>query len=268
MAKASDNPYPSLLVVEGTTPATPASGRQRLFVDSADGLFKRVDDAGVVTEIEGGGGLPVGGTIGQVLTKQSSTDGDADWETPASGGGWTAKINDDLSNISTLTVRDGAGWSNAGGVLNQSSTAAAHCRITHNTKGLYSAAEVECDYSSGAGSIRRMGLIFPSSNAGSGNILVHAESANGTDWTARVEVDNTALYYTSAALSYAGSGYLRIGAMVLGNAVAVFIDGVLIGTTTVGAYTGGSQVGLYTYGAAVDFRNLKTWSLFDPPPFA
>ena len=30
--------------------------------------------------------LPAGGTVGQVLTKKSSTDGDADWETPASSG--------------------------------------------------------------------------------------------------------------------------------------------------------------------------------------
>ena len=30
--------------------------------------------------------LPDGGTAGQVLTKQSSVDGDADWEDPASSG--------------------------------------------------------------------------------------------------------------------------------------------------------------------------------------
>lgn len=33
------------------------------------------------------GNLPPGGTTGQVLTKQSGTDGDADWETPGGGGG-------------------------------------------------------------------------------------------------------------------------------------------------------------------------------------
>lgn len=43
-----------------------------------------------VEEVEEGGGsgtgIPDGGTTGQVLTKQSATDGDADWETPTSGG--------------------------------------------------------------------------------------------------------------------------------------------------------------------------------------
>lgn len=34
---------------------------------------------------EGGASLPSGGSEGQVLTKQSSTDGDADWETPTGG---------------------------------------------------------------------------------------------------------------------------------------------------------------------------------------
>jgi hypothetical protein len=49
MTVGSDNPFPSVELVESTTPATPASGRQRLFVDAADGLFKLVDDTGTVT---------------------------------------------------------------------------------------------------------------------------------------------------------------------------------------------------------------------------
>lgn len=35
----------------------------------------------------GAGSLPTGGTTGQVLTKQSNADGDADWQDPASGSG-------------------------------------------------------------------------------------------------------------------------------------------------------------------------------------
>lgn len=50
--KAEDNPYPSVLVAEGTTPATPAAGHQRVFIDTADGRLKRVDDAGTVTDLE------------------------------------------------------------------------------------------------------------------------------------------------------------------------------------------------------------------------
>lgn len=34
----------------------------------------------------GGGSLPTGGSTGEVLTKQSNADGDADWDAPATGG--------------------------------------------------------------------------------------------------------------------------------------------------------------------------------------
>lgn len=61
MTKASDNPFPSLLLVEGAAPATPAAGRQRLFVDAADGLLKLKDDTGTVTAIGSGGSSGGGG---------------------------------------------------------------------------------------------------------------------------------------------------------------------------------------------------------------
>lgn len=55
MAKASDNPYPSILTVPGAAPAAPAAGQQRLFLDSADGdRLKRVDSSGTVVPVEAG----------------------------------------------------------------------------------------------------------------------------------------------------------------------------------------------------------------------
>jgi len=49
-------------------------------------------------------GLPAGGTTGQVLTKQSSTDGDADWETPTCGqwGSITGTLSDQTDLASAL----------------------------------------------------------------------------------------------------------------------------------------------------------------------
>jgi hypothetical protein len=56
MAKASDNEFPSLLLVgQAAAPAAPAAGNYRLFRDSAGGWFE-VDDTGAVTAIAGGGG--------------------------------------------------------------------------------------------------------------------------------------------------------------------------------------------------------------------
>jgi hypothetical protein len=51
--KSSDNPYPSILVVEGSAPATPDTGQQRLYIDVADSHLKRKNDAGAVTDLEG-----------------------------------------------------------------------------------------------------------------------------------------------------------------------------------------------------------------------
>lgn len=65
--KASDNEYPSLLLVEGAAPATPDAGLQRLFMDTADGLLKAKNDAGVVRTVEGGGGGGGGGSAGGLL---------------------------------------------------------------------------------------------------------------------------------------------------------------------------------------------------------
>jgi hypothetical protein len=60
MPKGSDNPFPSVLVVEGTTPSNPASGDQRLFIDSSDHILKYVDSTGAVTSTGGGSGIASG----------------------------------------------------------------------------------------------------------------------------------------------------------------------------------------------------------------
>jgi hypothetical protein len=52
----SDNPYPKVIVVEGTAPASPAAGRQALYIDTADHHWKRKNSGGTVTDLETGGG--------------------------------------------------------------------------------------------------------------------------------------------------------------------------------------------------------------------
>jgi len=48
MAIGSNNPFPSVLVVEGSAPAAPAAGQDRVYVDSADHLLKWKDSSSVV----------------------------------------------------------------------------------------------------------------------------------------------------------------------------------------------------------------------------
>lgn len=74
MVKASDNPYPSVLLEEGTAPATPAAGFQRIFVDTADGLIKRIDDTGTITVVGAGAALTVQDENSNVATNVSQID--------------------------------------------------------------------------------------------------------------------------------------------------------------------------------------------------
>jgi hypothetical protein len=69
MAIGSDNAFPKLILVEGSAPASPAAGRQDLFIDSADHHLKRVNSSGTVTDLEAGGGG--GSTLGAIIAYNS-----------------------------------------------------------------------------------------------------------------------------------------------------------------------------------------------------
>jgi len=60
---ASDNPFPSFLVTEGSAPSSPAAGKQRLYIDSADHKLKRKNSSGTVTTIEAAAGAVSSDTI-------------------------------------------------------------------------------------------------------------------------------------------------------------------------------------------------------------
>lgn len=51
MTKAQDNLFPYISVVETAVPANPAAGNQKLYIDPADHLLKRVDSSGAVVTL-------------------------------------------------------------------------------------------------------------------------------------------------------------------------------------------------------------------------
>lgn len=90
--------------VGGPGPAGPDGDPGPAGNDGADGIFSAIASqaeaeagtentkgmtplraAQAIAALAGGAGVPVGGLTGEVLTKLSGTDGDADWETPAGG---------------------------------------------------------------------------------------------------------------------------------------------------------------------------------------
>lgn len=77
-----------------------------VIVDDAAGesvtITKWVSKRVELDEVTSGAGVPPGGTTGQVLTKQSGTDGDADWEDPTGGG--TGDANGAAGFPAPLTV--------------------------------------------------------------------------------------------------------------------------------------------------------------------
>jgi hypothetical protein len=91
----------------GALPVGGADGQVLTKQSASDG------DADWETPVGGGGALPVGGADGQVLTKQSASDGDADWETPVGGGGVLTLLTSDTAPTGgkqylTLTVPSSA----------------------------------------------------------------------------------------------------------------------------------------------------------------
>lgn len=103
MAKASDNLFPSVLLDEGSAPSNPSAGTQRLFIDSADHQLKRVNSAGTVTTVEGGGGSSLPAPVsffrasGDLTMPNNNT-----WDNLASGCGLSATAFD-------LTIAASAG---------------------------------------------------------------------------------------------------------------------------------------------------------------
>lgn len=67
MGLVDDNPFPKVIYVEGSAPATPASGTVVVYA-KADGLIYSKDDAGVETLVSGGAGGGGGGGGGATIT--------------------------------------------------------------------------------------------------------------------------------------------------------------------------------------------------------
>lgn len=107
MPKGSDNPFPSALFVEGTTPSSPSSGDQRLFVRSSDHVLCLVNSSGTVTAVgSGGSGTFMGASAWRSTTQTISTATQSpisldteDYDTDA--------IHDNSSNPSRFTVPTG-----------------------------------------------------------------------------------------------------------------------------------------------------------------
>lgn len=144
---ASDNPFPSVLMVEGDPEALAedaAAGQRRLAVGT-DHLLYLVDDAGVATEVGGGGYSDPLTTRGDVIVRNASnvtarlaigssgkvlqSDGtDVSWQTPASGGGEFTETSTATRTAGDLTTTSTT-WVDATSMSVTITTAAVRCLV-------------------------------------------------------------------------------------------------------------------------------------------
>lgn len=101
--KASDNVFPKILMSEGASVATPASGTISLFADS-NGDLQMKDDTGAVTPVGGGGGAS------SAITSISISGGTANVDC---GGGSIKNFTLSMTSSATLSVSNLAGAGNA-----------------------------------------------------------------------------------------------------------------------------------------------------------
>lgn len=116
MTKASDNAFPSILLTEGTEPAAPAAGKQRIYIDSTTHLLKATNSSGTDRTIEGiaAGAITSSGltmATARLLGRTSASSGAVEEITVGSGlslaaGALTASggIGTDYASASTNTA--------------------------------------------------------------------------------------------------------------------------------------------------------------------
>jgi hypothetical protein len=125
--KGSDNPFPSILIVEGTEPTAPSAGQQRLYIDSTTHLLKLTNSSGADSNVGGGLTDPMT-TRGDIIVRNASnvtarlgrgsasqvltSDGtDVAWAAAGSGGApmtlTEATLGADVTMTSADTFYDG-----------------------------------------------------------------------------------------------------------------------------------------------------------------
>lgn len=95
--KASDNPFPSILIEEGTEPAAPAAGHQRIYIDSTTHVPMIVNSSGAET--------PIGSSVADILDLPTAETDDTLVLAPDGAGGVEFRAETG-GGYPTLTVAD------------------------------------------------------------------------------------------------------------------------------------------------------------------
>lgn len=209
---ASDNPFPSLLVTEGSAPASPAAGKQRVFIDSADHLLKVKNSSGTVSSVggSGSGSITASGytqSTAKILGRTTASTGAIEEITVGSG----------------LTLSAGSLTASAGSFSSYDTLIAAMSGIVHRWK--FEDASGNFADSVGSLTLTKSGTVTYSVSGGpvsgaSGSVTIGASGQGVTSGLGSIPVANTARTFvlvfkgkSSASkqtlLSYGTSGSTR-----------------------------------------------------------
>lgn len=200
------------------------------------------------------------GTDGQTLLADSTQPNGIKWGT--AGASWVQDINESGASFANFTGATGT-WASNGTVIQQTDGAAVARRAKYNTKipiGFPFIYEAEMRMVTASGANQQMGLLLGFDGVNGGGISMKLDRGTGN---MTFERESITLLQTFAFTIVLNTWYkMRI---VWGNAsLSVYIDGVLLFNSHYGASgfsVDASLVGITSYQAAVDFRNIKAWTL-------
>jgi hypothetical protein len=104
MTKMSDAAVPSLLITEGTEPAAPAAGKQRMYIDSTTHVLMLTNSSGTESAVGSAGTPAFGGALAYNSATQSINDSAVTIVTFDSEDFDTATYHSTSSNTGRMTV--------------------------------------------------------------------------------------------------------------------------------------------------------------------
>jgi hypothetical protein len=234
MTKASDNAFPSILLTEGTEPAAPAAGKQRLYIDSSTHKLKRTDSSGTDVVVEATGTVPLSKYDATVAPAVTDDSGDG----YAVGSVWVDVTGDDAYICVDATV-GAAVWNpfeTAGGggpALYLPATVTPHATYGDDFQGDLSKWTAFGSHNAAADIIAHTGY--------ADNVLRMREQGGGGLYQALPAGDCRLTLIVSGCTTYVGAHMFGVGVWTSGG-----VGVVLLSYTDTNNYLGGVSGGIWT----------------------
>lgn len=267
---------------QGSAPATPATGKWRLFTKS-DGLYL-VDDGGNVSGpfptsalsnpmttaediiVGGTAGAPSRLAVGSESDVLTVSSGAVAWAPPSTGAAFTQSINQSGTSFAAWTAANGT-WASNGTLIQQTATTDADLLAYYSTVVPTVEGVFEMEFrlpTAGQAAVNNIVGIFLGSNTsttttGARQIRISRTGAGtgNLEWV----IPGTATR-RSIAITVNLDTFYKLRVHASGGRATVWIDGTLQGSSMMDLTTYGpvDYFGLLCRKAVADYRNIKYWT--------